>query len=75
MKAFMLCPFCSKGHYIKLNNDQDRRLGEYRNGRGAIQDIFTDLNSTEREFIKTGMCLDCQKMIFGSAESNLITER
>ena len=75
MKAFMLCPMCNKGHYIELNEEQSLKLSQYRNGDGYIQELFSELNPCEREFIKTGMCLNCQEMIFGKAESKLITER
>lgn len=74
-KHFMVCPMCNNGHYIRLNNDQDRRLFEYRNGDMLIQEALPDLNATEREFIKTGYCPKCQVLIFGSGESKLITRR
>ena len=74
-KLYRLCPMCKRGHYIKLTNEQDRKLWEYRNGKGLIQELFPELNACEREFIKTGMCKECQELMFGNGESELIKER
>lgn len=75
MKMYNHCDLCGKGNYIKLSEEQSRKVSEYHMGDGLIQDLFPELNACEREFIKTGMCMECQKMMFGNAESKLITER
>ena len=70
----MTCPMCSKHCGIELDNDQERRLFEWRSGDGYIQEKLGDLNSTEREFLKTGYCLDCQALLFDNGVSNKIKE-
>lgn len=32
-----------------------KQLSDYENGRGLLQNIFPNLSSSEREFIKTGI--------------------
>lgn len=68
------CPFCHKHFRMVLTNDQDRRLWEWRNGDGHIQEKFPELNATEREFLLSGYCPECQKIIFGGGESEKIKE-
>ncbi len=75
MKMYNHCDLCGKGGYIKLTEEQSEKLSQYHMGDGLVQELFPELNPTEREFIKTGMCMKCQKMMFGKAESKLITER
>ena len=74
-KHFQVCPMCHNGHYIELTNEQERRLWDYHNSDILIQEAFPELNVAEREFLKTGYCLKCQKLLFGRAESKLITRR
>lgn len=75
MKMYNHCDLCGKGGYIKLTREQSDKVSQYHMGDGLVQELFPELNPTEREFIKTGMCMKCQKMMFGKAESKLITER
>lgn len=72
MKVYKRCPFCGDDSEITLTEDQYERLKKYERGGGYIQEILSDLNAVEREFLKTGMCLDCQGMTFGNNKSNLI---
>lgn len=57
------CPFCGKEStvYLDLFN-----LMDYEDGV-AVQTAFPTpfYSAEERETIKTGMCQDCQKKIFG----------
>lgn len=41
------------------------QLERYEAGKGFIQDIFPNLNASEREFIKTGYTDEDWKEIFG----------
>ena len=75
MKMYNHCDLCGKGGYIKLAAEQSEKLSQYHMGDGLVQELFPELNPTEHEFIKTGMCMKCQEMMFGKAESKLITER
>ena len=58
------CPMCDKEYIMSLTKEEENKLDEYNSGKGFIQDIFSDFNPMEREFIKTGYCPKCQKRIF-----------
>lgn len=72
MKVIKQCPFCGDDSQIELTDDQYKRLKRYEQGGQYIQEVFSDLNAVEREFLKTGACLKCQRQIFGNDESKLI---
>lgn len=40
----------------------------------SVQDAFPHLNPVEREFLITGYCPDCQKLLFGNGVSDRIVE-
>ena len=71
-KVYRKCPLCSEQHYMKLSNEQCRKLYEYEHGDGLIQEKFSEFGKVEREFLKTGYCKKCQAEIFGNGESELI---
>lgn len=58
------CGMCDRVTERKLDITS-AQLYRYRNGHGLIQEIFPNLDPADREFIKTGMCADCQQLIFG----------
>ena len=66
------CPSCSDDYGLPLDEEQMTRLYEYEHGHGYIQEMFGELNATEREFIKTGLCPKCQVRVFGNGKSELI---
>lgn len=66
------CPMCGQRWAIELTKDQERRFFEYRSKRQMIQEVLPDLNSVEREFLKSGFCPECQKQIFMNGETNKI---
>ncbi len=75
-KLYRLCPMCKRGHYIELTDEQSDKASDYLRGDGGlIQELFPELNAVEREFIKTGMCKECQELMFGNGESELIKDR
>jgi len=43
----------------------ESQLNEYFNGEGHVQTIFPNLNSSEREFIKSGITPDEWDMMVG----------
>ena len=60
------CPMCGRTHYLdnipvdKLKRIENRRLsGEY------IQDILKEYSAKDREKFITGMCDNCQELLFG----------
>ena len=62
---YMTCPMCSEINYINFETlDEIKRYDKYKNGEGLIQDIFPEFTPFEREFIKTGYCVDCQCLLF-----------
>ena len=68
------CPMCGSLWAIELSDDQARRLKEYRKGGRLIQELLSDLNATEREFLKSDYCPRCQEVIFGNGETDKIKE-
>lgn len=57
------CPMCGSTHWMRINGEQYEK---YKYGGMLIQDAFPKLNPTEREFIKTGYCPECQELLFGA---------
>ena len=56
------CPMCGSTHWMRINGEQ---FEKYKHGGMLIQDAFPKLRPTEREFIKTGYCPECQELLFG----------
>lgn len=67
MKIVRQC-WCGKCSSIELDEREYEQYRKWRAGECYIQDIGT-LNAVEREFIKTGMCRECQKQIFNNDRS------
>ena len=69
---FKQCPMCGEWHFIELTPEMDEGLQRWFDGE-FIQDALPMLNPMEREFIKTGYCPECQKLLFGTEyKSDLI---
>ena len=62
MTIARLCPMCGKVNKIAVDDKLKEAVNRYENGVGYIQDI--PLSASEREFIKTGFCMDCQAVLF-----------
>ena len=58
----MVCPCCGKESTITVDF---RAWQQWKFGGLLIQSAFPNLSAEERELIKTGFCLECQKKIFG----------
>lgn len=63
------CPMCGKVTYLGLSEDQAAEFDHYVAAekvgeRLLIQDALPSFDAFEREFVKTGYCPDCQKMLF-----------
>ena len=56
-----VCPECGKKTTITVDIDAYAR---WRNGE-LIQRAFPDMSADDRETLMTGLCIDCQKQIFG----------
>ena len=60
------CPMCGVTCSMSMTEELLKSLEEYLSTDRLIQNCFPTLNPMEREFIKTGYCPDCQKIIFES---------
>ena len=56
------CPFCSKWSKVRITKEKFERYAE---GKEKVQDIFPELSADDREILISGICLDCQKKVFG----------
>jgi hypothetical protein len=48
----------------------EQQLWNYEMGLGLIQDVFPNLNSSEREFLKTGVTDEEWNRVFGEQEED-----
>ena len=69
MKITRRCD-CGAVECIDLTDTEYEKYCEWRRGECYIQD--TPLNACEREFLKTGMCRKCQKMIFNNDHTDRV---
>jgi len=60
------CPMCGRYFTMILTDEELESYEAYMDGDGKIQDCLPNLNPMEREFLKTGYCPECQKMLFRS---------
>ena len=59
------CPFCGKCERFDFTPEQIHRYEtEYGNRQKPIQVLFPELPPEEREFMRTGMCRECQHAVF-----------
>ncbi len=60
------CMMCSKKHAITLNEQETEKYLSYLRREDLIQNLLPHLNPMEREFLMTGYCPRCQKILFGT---------
>ena len=60
------CMLCGKESSLEVSSKIAAQYKRYLSGIGLIQDI--ELPADQREFLKTGMCEDCQHMMFDVEE-------
>ena len=60
------CPMCSKDNTMVLNDAEAKQYMNYICGDSLIQEALPEFNPAEREFVKSGYCEDCQKLLFGT---------
>ena len=70
MKIVRTCD-CGRTESLELSEQEYSKYCEWRRGGCYIQDIGS-LNACEREFLKTGLCRECQKMIFNNNRTDRI---
>ena len=57
------CPMCGKVT-VRTIDATDEQMLAYQFGFDLVQNIFPDLSVEDREFLITGYCDDCQKVLF-----------
>ena len=61
------CPMCGETTSIDVKNQKiNKQIDEWEKGKIYLQNI--QLPPNKREFLKTGYCLECQELLFGSME-------
>lgn len=60
---------CNHITRIKLTEDELEAYKDYLAGGQYIQECLPTLNKCEREFLKNGYCIKCQKMLFGNGNT------
>lgn len=58
------CPICGKKHYLTLTLEQAIHIYREYNNDAKIQDVVPELSASDREKFITGMCDECQELIF-----------
>lgn len=61
-----VCPMCKTISELPLTRKEASAMSLYDAGVGLIQDLLPSCDKFEREFIKTGYCLECQQLLFGN---------
>ena len=59
------CPMCNSLSQVHLSDSECREYLKY-NGKKLIQDILPDKHIAIRELLRSGYCIDCQNLLFGS---------
>ena len=62
------CPMCGKTYFVKLTEVEYDQYKKYIAYGSLIQNALSNTSPTVREFLKTGYCPDCQKLLFGKCE-------
>ena len=62
------CMICGKEGKLEISPKIYKQYQRYQSGIGYIQDI--ELPANQREFLKTGMCEECQHMIFDEEDDD-----
>ena len=63
VRIYKHCPMCRAYNYIDLD---EKAWCKIDSKMYHIQDVLPDFSPAEREFLITGYCGGCQKMLFGS---------
>ncbi len=58
------CPLCGSAFSLGLTDTESEIYNKVLQGDVDLEEALPALNSFEKEFLITGMCLDCQKTVF-----------
>ena len=67
------CGMCGQKSKIKLTDAELEAYEHYLAHEGPIQNLLPTLNACEREFLKSGYCKNCQKLLFNNGKSAKIS--
>lgn len=70
MEVLRKCPICKKQHLMFLKNDYESALDEFEYGVLIQETRLIELPPQEREFLISGMCMKCQRELYGHREVN-----
>ena len=63
------CGMCGTKTHIELSEDELEAFEDYLKGGKLIQECLPTLNKCEREFLKSGYCANCQRLLFGNGNT------
>ncbi len=66
------CSMCGQESRMKLTDSELEAYQQYLSGGRLIQECFPTLNRCEREFLKSGYCTNCQKLLFGNGSTKRV---
>lgn len=59
------CPLCRQMTSMDISDEKiNKQINEWEKGNIYLQEI--ELPPNKREFLKTGYCFECQKLLFGT---------
>jgi len=68
------CSMCGQKSAIDLSEEELEAFRSYLvKHNKPIQDCLPTLNNCEREFLKSGYCKNCQKLLFNNGKSARIS--
>ena len=70
MEVLRKCPICKKQNLMFLKNDYESALDEFESGALIQHTRLIELPPQERKFLITGMCMKCQRELYGHREEN-----
>lgn len=63
-----ICPMCGTKNHMELTQEETEAYADWKRENLNIQDAFPHKTLTEREFLLSGYCVDCQRVLFGSKQ-------
>lgn len=65
------CMLCGEHSQIKLTDKETEKYLAYKHEDYLIQELFPRHSAAVREFLKSGMCNDCMKKMFGQTSKRI----
>ena len=61
------CVFCHQMKTVYMTEDEYEKYELHAAGVGLIQEMLPEIDKCNRELLKSGICADCWKNMFGPA--------